>query len=58
MSVWEWGTVEKIQQKLEKVLILSNIRNFEKKISGIFGKSLRKFWKFLRDLGKLWIKFV
>ncbi len=33
MSIRVWGTVEKEQQQLEKVLILSNIRgNFEKKL--------------------------
>ncbi len=33
----------------------------KKKIRGIFGKNSGKFWKslrtFLRNLGKLWIKF-
>ncbi len=33
MLISEWGTVDKIQRKLEKVLVLSNICwNFEKKL--------------------------
>ncbi len=32
MSISDWGTIEKILRKLEKVLVLSNICwNFEKK---------------------------
>ncbi len=63
MLIKNWGTVEKMQRKLKKLLVLTNICwIFEKKCGGIFGRTWRKFWKsfrkFLRNSGRLWIKFV
>ncbi len=47
MSIWDWETAEKIQQKLEKVLILSNIYwNFEKKIEKHSEKKCGNFENF------------
>ncbi len=44
MQIKDWGTIEKIQRKLEKVFVLSNIYwNFEKKIKGISGETSQKF---------------
>ncbi len=46
MLVSDWGTVEKILQKSEKVLVLSNICwNFEKKIVEYWDKCLEKMCK-------------
>ncbi len=53
MSIKDWGTVEKIQRKVKKLIVLCNIYwNFEKKITGVFGKNSGEFWKSLRKLGK------
>ncbi len=40
----DWGTVEKVQQKLEKGINFENYSlKFWKKIKGILGKTSRKF---------------
>ncbi len=45
MSVRDWGTIGKTQQKLKKELVLSSICwNFEKKLEKYFWTSW-KFWK-------------
>ncbi len=47
-----WETVEKEQQKLEKVLILSNIRwNFEKKLEK-YSDKLRGNYKIIEKMFK------
>ncbi len=55
MSIREWGTVEKVQQKLEKVLILRNIRwNFEKKLEK-YSEKLKENFKIIEKMfKKLW----
>ncbi len=51
MSISDWGTVQKVWRKLEKVLVLRNTcLNFEKKVKGIFEKSSGNFenlWEYL-----------
>ncbi len=44
MSIRDWRTVEKITQKLEKILILSSIcRNFEKELEKYLEKPRGNF---------------
>ncbi len=57
MSIRDWEMVEKVQPKLEKGLVLSNICwNFEKNnIRGIFGKTSRKFLNHWENILKTWV---
>ncbi len=53
MSVEDWGTVEKVQRKLEKVLVLSNIRwNLGKKLE----EYSEKLWETFKIIEKMFKK--
>ncbi len=53
MSIKDWGTVEKIQQKFKKVLLLSNIcSNCEKKYQRNVGKKFREVLRICEKIFK------
>ncbi len=56
ISIKDWGTVEKIQRKFKKVIVLSNIcRNFEEKLEEYFEKFLGDFENHWENFYETWV---